>query len=534
MENLNINISGKVRTETLNEREYLVAPLSLIIPGVLNGSRGPLLYPLEEIQKTYLAWNSIPIVNNHPFDESGKPVSARSPHVLANYFLGYVFNARVNDGLFAEGWFDVLACNAVDPRIISLVSRGESIELSTGLFTTNEYVNDGDDNIFVNSNGTQERYIGIARSHVPDHLAILLDDVGACSRQKGCGVMVKNKGEEKTKNSVREIISNLIEGLMKEEKSIVDNEAGFSEIRSQIRKKINERFPGEFSNVFVEEVFSDHFIFGNEEDLFRLNYTEENGIVTIENSLPSKVIKKVEYPVTNKESEEMTISNEKQELVDNLINDCDCGWEEGDRETLNSFSEEKLQKFQSGKKNDKGGKGGKGGKGVTTNTEQSTEQGTEQTVVTNSQPKTEVKVQTKEESLQAMHPEVREAVENMMQETANKKQEFISKLTANISDEAKKERITVNLKEKTVPELQDMVEMLGPEAGKKSQQTNNVRPNARFMNANMGSESTTPQGEYLTQNNASDEEDIDVMVPTVLNYSEISKENAAANASKVS
>ena len=51
MEQVLVNLTGMVRHETLNGRDHIVAPLSLIVPGVLDGSRGPLYYPPEEVAK---------------------------------------------------------------------------------------------------------------------------------------------------------------------------------------------------------------------------------------------------------------------------------------------------------------------------------------------------------------------------------------------------------------------------------------------------------------------------------------------------
>ena len=46
MQRLTVNFAGQVKRVTRNGREWLVAPMSLINPGVLNGSKGALFYPL--------------------------------------------------------------------------------------------------------------------------------------------------------------------------------------------------------------------------------------------------------------------------------------------------------------------------------------------------------------------------------------------------------------------------------------------------------------------------------------------------------
>lgn len=176
--------TGRTRREFFQGREFLVVPMSLIAPGVLNGSKGPLLYPPDEIGKDPTVWNHTPMVVYHPTD-GGMPISARDPEVLERQGIGYVFRAGVNnDGkLIAEGWFDVEKTRAVDKRILENIRMGRPGELSTGLFTDNEAKR----GVY---NSQEFHYI--ARNYRADHLAILPDKVGACSVKDGCGVLVNS------------------------------------------------------------------------------------------------------------------------------------------------------------------------------------------------------------------------------------------------------------------------------------------------------------------------------------------------------
>lgn len=191
LEQLIANVTSQGRRTIHEGREYFVAPLSMIVPGVLNGSKGPLYYPLEEIGKDPDAWNGMPIVVYHPTNNEGKPVSARSPQVLEKHGIGWVFNAQVNDKLVAEGWFDVEKTKKVDPRILSSLEKGDPLELSTGLFTENEPVKNKEEAIY---NGRP--YTAIARNYKPDHLAVLPDKKGACSIADGCGVNVNEEDSD--------------------------------------------------------------------------------------------------------------------------------------------------------------------------------------------------------------------------------------------------------------------------------------------------------------------------------------------------
>ena len=187
------NKVGAIRRERFNDRTYIVADMT-ILPGdgVLNGSQGSLFYPANEVAANPGVWNHQPLVIYHPTDSQGRNISARTPKVLEDYGVGYVFNDRWDgEARRAEAWFDEEKLIRVENRLKSerpkyvpvhpRLQAGQPIELSTGLFTKNH----------IAANGSQSKgksYTHIARNYVPDHLAILPDQKGACSVADGCGV----------------------------------------------------------------------------------------------------------------------------------------------------------------------------------------------------------------------------------------------------------------------------------------------------------------------------------------------------------
>lgn len=252
LERLTLNLAGRVRRQKLEGREHLVAPITLIVPGVLNGSQGPLYYPLEEIRRNPDVWNHVPIVVYHP-SRNGRNISARDPDVINTQKVGVVLRSRANGKLQAEAWFDVERTRQIDNRVYESLVKNEPIELSTGLFTRNEPAPEG-----ATYNGTP--YTHTARDYRPDHLAVLPDQIGACSLQDGCGVLAN----------------------------------------------------GRYDLTLVANVLN----------------TNDNSTVSKE--------------ATNMPDEQVTLNeDQRKELIDNLISTC-C-WEENDRETLNNFSDEKLQ-----------------------------------------------------------------------------------------------------------------------------------------------------------------------------------------------
>ena len=169
---LNLNTAGKVRRVQRNGRSYLVAPTTILVPGVLAGSEGPLFYPPSEIAANPGVWNDTPIVVYHP-TENGRNVAARKPQVLDKFKIGRVYNDTVTKKgtRRVEAWFDEERTKTVDNRVYKALIKGQPLELSTGLYTKNDY-----------QDGTYKGkgYTAIARNYQPDHLAILPDQVGAC------------------------------------------------------------------------------------------------------------------------------------------------------------------------------------------------------------------------------------------------------------------------------------------------------------------------------------------------------------------
>jgi hypothetical protein len=180
----------------------------MLVPGVLPGSKGPLLYPPDEVRKSPEDWNHIPIVVYHPMKD-GKPVSARSPSILSKHGVGIVFHARTDgkDILKSEGWLDVEATRRVDKSVLDSVQLGKPIELSTGLFVDDEPAPEGA--IFNDHRGTR-KYVGIARNYKPDHLAILPSGKGACSLADGCGVLINEAAMEAYQVIVNELESEAV------------------------------------------------------------------------------------------------------------------------------------------------------------------------------------------------------------------------------------------------------------------------------------------------------------------------------------
>ena len=293
MEKLIANLAGATRRERLGGREYLVAPLTMIVPGVLNGSKGALYYPDDEIAKSPSAWNHMPIVAYHPV-ENGVHVSARHPAVLDKQGIGYVFGAKAEGKLTAEGWFDVERTEAVDNRILQALEEGRQLELSTGLFTDNELAEEG-----ATHNGKTYEYV--ARNYRPDHLAILPDQIGACSVKDGCGVLVNTDVSE----LIRKELS-----LMDKKKTIdflIENcscwETGDREMLEGLSDEKLGALKANTEKILQEQAVANAARKGFEDDNVSFTWNEEKGEFDAKVKPPKAKEGEETPPVANKKEE---------------------------------------------------------------------------------------------------------------------------------------------------------------------------------------------------------------------------------------
>lgn len=306
MELLTSNISAKVRKTTLQGREYLVAPVTLIVPGVLNGSQGSLYYPPEQVAMNPAAWNGMPVVLEHPKAGNGVHTSARDPEVSTNQEIGRLFNARFNGKLGAEAWLDVERTRQLAPEVLARVKAGKAMEVSTGLYTDNVPAANG-----ANFNGVP--YTFIAQNYRPDHLAVLVDQRGACSIQDGCGLNVNARAKcsdpEKWAKAKEQA-----------EKSGSEGDDLWA-----LTSHIYEKMGGKIENVDEEDAEG---VDGEEE----CEDPNDPGCKKLQESNPSY-------------QENTQMSTDRKQLIDEIIANC-SSCSESDRELLNKLSDDRLKAWR--------------------------------------------------------------------------------------------------------------------------------------------------------------------------------------------
>ena len=325
--------AGKPRKATLEGRDYLVVPMVMITEGVHAGSNGPILYKEEDLAPTTNLWDHKPIVVYHP-TMNGVGVSACSPEVLESHKVGIVLNTRWDKRhkkLRAEAWIETGKADKVDARVLDFVNNNRVMEVSTGLFLDPE----GPAGVW---NG--EPYSAVAKNHKPDHLALLPDQVGACSVAKGAGLLQLNtKTELDRYKSVFAVLAK--SGL------------SHSDVRELLRAKLRGELGSDF---YIEDVYDKFFIYSASPDwkLYRLGYKKSKDGVEL-SADPEEVIRTVEYRTVADGSlvgnasgdiihfEELALMDKKQK-VDALIGNASTPWGEDDRDYLMAIPDDKFDK----------------------------------------------------------------------------------------------------------------------------------------------------------------------------------------------
>lgn len=177
-----------VRREKRNGRDVVIVP-SATLPDdiVMNGSAGPILYPADEIAKSFRGLERTPAPLGHPMVNE-KFVSARDPEGINIGWIGaWNENVRQENGrVMLDKVIDVERANQSEggKAVLAAVNAGGPVHTSTGILCLLEAAN-GDVN-----------YKYIAREIVFDHDAILLDQEGAATPEQGVGMLVNAKGEQ--------------------------------------------------------------------------------------------------------------------------------------------------------------------------------------------------------------------------------------------------------------------------------------------------------------------------------------------------
>jgi uncharacterized protein YifN (PemK superfamily) len=304
-----------IRNEKLNNRDHLVVPMVMLTEGVHSGSEGPYLYDKEELSKRPEVWNMKPVVVYHPDGPT-----ACTPEVINNRGVGVIMNTRWDGRLVAEAWLEKDKLEQVDSRVAEAIANETMLELSTGLFADSDEESgtfDGGD--------CEEDYQGRLYNFGPDHLAILPDQVGACSMEDGAGFYRNARGDQ-----VR-----LSRQWMQYFNALSANEK---------REQLEALLYVEGKYTYVVDITDNSVIYERDEKFYEREYEADGDVLKLV-GVPWSVVRKISYiPVSNaKEIESM--NKEQKQLINELISNEATQWGEDDREWLAGHELDVLRRF---------------------------------------------------------------------------------------------------------------------------------------------------------------------------------------------
>lgn len=361
LQHITANLRGDlVRNDKMEGRDYVVVPMVMMVEGVHEGSQGPLYYPAEELGKTPQVWNHKPVVVYHP-TINGEGVSACDPEIITSHKIGVIMNTKFDDlgRLTAEAWIEEKRADAVDKRIMKAIRNKKTMELSTGLFTDNEETA-GDFN--------GEKYELIARNYRPDHLAVLPDQIGACSVKDGAG-FIRNQATRMIVMNAK--VDNATNGKLEQAQKVVFAtlsslgllEASHETVRSLLSSALIKAYPAKKGTdsccygPWIEAVYDDFFIYCQDGKLFKLGYSATDTSVKLEGE-PSEVVRVTEYRTVSgafvgndtSHNHNPNPTMDKTQKVNALIGNKASGFTEADRPFLTALDDARLDAFISNAK----------------------------------------------------------------------------------------------------------------------------------------------------------------------------------------
>jgi hypothetical protein len=325
------NSQELIRNESVDGKDYIVVPTIAAKSMVMNG----IFYPEEEFSNWLDTWEGIPIPVRHP-KVNGQYVSARKIKIHEQYNIGSFYNVSFESGkLKGEMYLDKEKALKINKgSLIEKIENGEMIENSVCVFGELEEKSGEFEGV---------KYTHVISNMKPDHLALLEDEVGACSIKDGCGAMRVNCGENKecSCNKPKTEDSLTIVNLFKKLGSKLGfvNELSFDGVREKLMDSLNKG-SGFF---WVQDVYKEYFIYVDETEskIYRQSYSILNDVISLGEK--EEVERKVEYvKITVNKGEDIV---NKEEKVNKIIELKTNAFSSEDSEMLSKLDDVTLDKL---------------------------------------------------------------------------------------------------------------------------------------------------------------------------------------------
>ncbi len=460
---IQLDVRSSVRQVSENGRDFLVAPVTILVEGVRQGATSPApeLVLASEFGGTPSEWNGKPLLLNHPIRD-GEYVTVSTgtgnnrdvnqsniQSILQNDVIGEVRNARLDgDRLRAEAWFDLArtAANEEAAAVVNAIRDGDPVEISAGYFASFEArpgYNRG------------KHYAGVQRDIVPDHLAILpLGSTGACSWQDGCGIRAQEARmpEQRLSAQCEKCVRTAREAEPTTETPVAPAiPLSTEQLATSLTAALGD-------GRTITTVFPDRVVYSvttEKDGLYWRNYTvADSGVITLIGE-PQEVIALADptpaedtKPAPEEGTEKEQRMADIKQKVDALVANKAVQWGESDRSWLETLTDEQLDKM------------------VPVEAEPEPK--------INAEPEPEPEPVTLEGYLSSAPPEIQAVLNESISMRNAKKGELVAQLVANERCRISKER----LEEKDIAELEDLVALAGQDIVRHRPAPNDNKPAA--------------------------------------------------------
>lgn len=333
-----------IKYQMVGDVNHLTIPCTLIKEGVFTGVfQNTLYYTADALSSSIDKFDGLPVSIEHPpLDDSVHSGEITHPEFISK-LVGFVkdpiFNKETK-AVDATLFLNMAKLPTVSPMALGTILNEQPMDVSTGgtnlvEFTVGEF--DG------------KEYMGIVHETKPDHLALLPNEEGACSWEKGCGI-----GVHLQSGDGKHVPMQLRRGDVTE---VLEYNISYVKVVDLIRDVL---WSMENKDVWysLKEVTETYVIYskhptgaGKEYYKTEYNYSETKGTVEFTGN-PVQVYKQVVYSEESTEqlgknkggSPDMADCTCSEEKINELI-ELNVGFTEDNKEELKNLSEDSIDGF---------------------------------------------------------------------------------------------------------------------------------------------------------------------------------------------
>jgi len=269
----NVETTKKIERKLFEGIEHLIVPVVGAKEMVMN----EYFFPANEFKDWIETWEGVPVPINHP-KQNNVAISARSPRIQELTSVGHFFDVEFTENNELKGnlYINIEKVKKLNAEyIIEKFENGEIMEVSTGLYCNIENVS---------GEYKDEKYKGIVRHIRPDHLALLPNEIGACSIGDGCGAGIENDCkcddslsscrcqhndyENENKNNLVEKVKEALKVINL--KKYLDNYS-HKEIQKKIYNELSKMYQ---DHIYIMDMYDDVVIFekNNDRKIYKQSY----------------------------------------------------------------------------------------------------------------------------------------------------------------------------------------------------------------------------------------------------------------------